>query len=708
MMKTYISALLIVLVAGAQMVQAKESVDDVLAQLNAAEGGTYTPPPEKVAAPVVAKNGAAGEAADVAKSVPAKSQPQEAVAQMVPSGTDALDRLLDRGVEFYKQGKFDEALAVFDTVLSLDRLNGRANSYKMRIAQRLDSQAVGRKSANRVEALSNVESAWTPESKKLVKVEADNEGEVKLDADAVAVQKLEARLKAITIPSMDFTDAPIGDVIDFLSQASRSGGGSDVDFLMVGDVSDGGGITVSIRDMSLYETLQFVVGMASLKFEVLPSAVAIMPVGYVPLSALAMESFDVSPSVGDELGSAASDSDAGADNLFGDDSGDSSDTGVADVAAYFSTVDFPEGASAIYHPKFHKLFVKNTPDNLKAIKGILGDLEEEAILRDAQQVEIETKFVEFSEGALEELGFDWNVYGNGTVAGMQLDPRNAASTGTDPNTGQPLLQNGVAGDQRPGQNLLGGDSRRTNVNGFETVKSGLLGLMGGSPGSMMVGNGDVDLMITALEQSGNADVLSAPRVTTKSGSEATIRVAETHRYPQDYDVETGQRTSPVVKPQDWEDFDLGVSLKVTPVVNPDSGTIDLDLQPQTMKYTGMDEYTVGFNLFDSSGSTSPEISGDGLPLIARMPYFERRSVQSQVTIDDGQTVVMGGMVDERTEEFSDQVPILGDIPYLGRLFRNEGTRSYKRNLVVYVKASIVDQFGMTRTTREAYRQANAD
>ena len=57
-----------------------------------------------------------------------------------------------------------------------------------------------------------------------------------------------------------------------------------------------------------------------------------------------------------------------------------------------------------------------------------------------------------------------------------------------------------------------------------------------------------------MEQEGTADVLSAPKVTTKSGNEAVIRVVEVHRYPQDYDVETGQRTAPVVKPHDWEDI----------------------------------------------------------------------------------------------------------------------------------------------------------
>ena len=220
---------------------------------------------------------------------------------------------------------------------------------------------------------------------------------------------------------------------------------------------------------------------------------------------------------------------------------------------------------------------------------------------------------------------------------------------------------------------------------------------------MMFGNGDIDLKITAMEQEGTADVLSAPKVTTKSGNEAIIRVAETHRYPQDYDVETGQRTAPVVKPQDWEDFDLGVSLRVTPVVDSESNTIDLDLQPEIMKFIDFDEYIVGYNSQQFIGTGGGETVADPT-LRALMPYFERRFVQTQVTIADGSTVVMGGLVDERTETFRDQVPFLGDIPYLGRLFRSEGSRSTKKNLTIFVKATQVDARGLTREQRKLARQ----
>ena len=68
---------------------------------------------------------------------------------------------------------------------------------------------------------------------------------------------------------------------------------------------------------------------------------------------------------------------------------------------------------------------------------------------------------------------------------------------------------------------------------------------------------------------------------------------------------------------------------------------------------------------------------------------------------------MGGLVDERTETFRDQVPFLGDIPYVGRFFRSEGSRNQKKNLVITVKATQVDDRGMTREERELERASAA-
>ena len=410
-----------------------------------------------------------------------------------------------------------------------------------------------------------------------------------------------------------------------------------------------GGITLAIRDLSLYEALQYITEMASLKFEVQANAVAIMPVGYVAPSDLQLVSYDVIPEVGQELENMSGDSGGGIDDLFGDTS-TTSVGGPIDVVGFFSIVDWPQGSSAVYQPNFHKLFVKNTPRNLSQVEDILYDLKEEAIKRRSQQVEIEAKFVEYNEGALEELGFDWTIYDDGSLADFSLKQGGTYFTrgNTYPNTGGvigPANDGTVYNDRLSGAKVistvsvdgqtLGGQSlfgtgQRDNTSAFDSTGrnglGGLASLMGGSPSTLVFQNYNdlpLDLAISAMEQEGTADVLSAPKVTTKSGNEAVIRVVEVHRYPQDYDVETGQRTAPVVKPQDWEEYDLGVVLKVTPVVDVESNTIDLDLQPEITKFLGYDNYLVGINAYESGGNNVSQLFGNSEELVARMPYFEK-------------------------------------------------------------------------------------
>jgi general secretion pathway protein D len=730
MTKTYISSLMVVLVA-AQTIRAQDNLDDVFAQLDAAQGGT------EQAVPATAAPAVAPATATVQTAQPAEVQANDAAALPAAEVPQAADSdLMTRGLEYYSDGELDKAEAVFEAVLAQDPYNRRAMEFLKRTAQRVSATEIAQQRASRAQAMSDVDGAWNP-SAKVVAIPEDGTGAKVKTAQEIAIEGMTARLQKIMIPSLDFRDANIKDVVLFLTETARRQDPSKqgVNILLLGmDNSmamDANNITISIRDMSLYEALQYIVEMASLKFDVQAKAVAVMPVGYVPPTELKLISYDVIPEVGAELESMAGGDSGGVDDLFGDASASSDSSGPADVASFFSIVDWPEGSSAIYQPNFHKLFVKNTPKNLKSVEDILADLEDEAIKKRSQQVEIEAKFVEYNEGALEELGFDWTLYDNGTFAGLEMAPAGSGKNFYQPGEGlssSQTLPDGTTLYNNPqtgykqinrtdaaveagyGQSLFG-QNQRNNTTVFETVQSGILATMGGAPAEMILRNSSsfpFDVAITAMEQEGTADVLSAPKVTTKSGNEAIIRVVEVHRYPQDYDVETGQRTAPVVKPQDWEDYDLGVVLKVTPVVDAESNTIDLDLQPEITKFKGFDIYIAGFNAYESGGNNNSEVFGNSAPLEIKMPYFETRAIQTQVTIADGSTVVMGGLVDERTETFRDQVPFLGDIPYLGRLFRTEGSRSAKKNLVISVKATQVDDRGMTRDQREMQRQAAAN
>ncbi len=708
MNKTYISSLLVVLMAGVQMVSAQGADLDALLTEDSSAG----------------VDGA--EAAVVENDTTA--------AAGVNLSTEGL---LKSGIQNYDEGNYDEARVVFEAVLAKDAYNKKAMAYLRKVAAKTAALESRKTKSVRANAIADVKEAWNPDfADSLASVE--ERGTTQPVKTNPKIVQMTQHMKDIQIPSLDFRDANIKDVVLFLTETCRrmDPSGRGVNMVLLGglgssdsmDVDEGNNITISIRDLSLYDALKVIVEMASLRFEVDENMVMIMPVNYVRSAEISVESFSVNPEVGEELASMAGgggDSGDSMDDLFGGGGGGStsSDTGPVDVSGYFSIVNWPEGSSATYYSSFNKLIVKNTRDNIKKVKTIVDDLEDEAIARRSSQVEIEAKFVEFADGSLSELGFDWNIYGSGTAGGFglvdgstyQVKPGYINTAGNpaelpatfflDPLLGYQKVT-APTGSGKAGESLFGG-GHRTADSVYEPVKSGILASMGGVPPSMLFSDGTFDMKITAMEQNGTADILSCPKVTTQSGYEAVIRVTEIHRYPQDWDVETGQRTAPVVKPQDWEDFDLGVVLRVTPEVDTETNTIKLELNPEIRKFKGFDSYYVAQNSYDAGTSDSFQKGGDDSLLFADMPFFETRSVQTRVTVADGSTVMMGGLVDETTETFRDQVPILGDIPFVGRLFRTEGTRSAKKNLVIFVKATQVDEKGMTRLDREMARKAVA-
>jgi len=784
MMGRKISALLAVfLVMGTGMIRASESLEDIFAQLEAAGKSDMaktqpanTAAKEPVAvAPVVSESvinepvvkepvatvplkestpdAAAPESVPVTnndtnavaeKETPSVNEPADVEEALPAEEVSEQDQLFAKGKSLYRAGEYGKAEMIFEAMLAKDPYDTRATEYLRRTAKKIASREKRKRVASRELAMKEIVETWNPEPKAELQIETGSKGP-SIDENEAAIQAMEKRLKSIVIPTLDFRDANIKDVVLFLSDTCRrlDPEGKGVNILLLGLEGENvdpavaaqataNNITISIRDMDLYSALGYITEMAGLKFVVEPNVVSIMPISYVPQTELILRSYDIIPEVGadmEALSSGAADSGGGADDLFGDTvTTEATQGGPIDVTGFFSVVDWPTGSSATYQPRFHKLFVKNTEKNIQMLEHILNDLVDEAISKRSQQVEIEAKFVEFNEGALDELGFDWTLYDHDTlVGGFRLkdgsyfnpvsgydgstagQPINSGDGSTkiytDPITGYEQI---VSPKYGYGQALFSG-SKRSNQTAFTAAADTMLKLLGGEPATMVLTKGGsfpVDLKIKAMQQAGNADVLSAPKVTTKSGNEAIIRVVEVHRYPQDYDVETGQRTAPVVKPQDWEDYDLGVVLKVTPVVDAESNTIDLDLMPQITKFLGWDEYLVGYNAFAASGNNSDASQGNGASLIAKMPYFETRTVQTQVTVSDGSTVLMGGLVNEITETFSDRVPILGDIPYLGVLFRTECERSSKKNLIIFVKATQVDDHGYTRAEREKVKTIN--
>ena len=215
------------------------------------------------------------------------------------------------------------------------------------------------------------------------------------------------------------------------------------------------------------------------------------------------------------------------------------------------------------------------------------------------------------------------------------------------------------------------------------------------------------------------DLLSAPRVTTKSGQRAVIEVIREFKYPTEFDppqipqnvggsftssgiispltgLSSGgnQGSFPVTPttPTAFEVRNTGVTLEVEPVVGPDEYTIDLNLVPQVVEFEGFINYGSPIQT-SSTNALGVSITNVITPNVINQPIFSTRKVTTSVSVYDGNTVVLGGLMREDVQKVEDKVPILGDIPILGRLFRSSVDQHLKRNLVIFVTARLMKPDG---------------
>ncbi|MEI7850759.1 MAG: hypothetical protein WCH86_02905 [Kiritimatiellales bacterium] len=360
---------------------------------------------------------------------------------------------------------------------------------------------------------------------------------------------------------------------------------------------------------------------------------------------------------------------------------------VTDLVPQFSAVDFPKGSSALYLPDLHKLFVKNTPANLAKLEQILGTFSQAEVSQSEEQVKIETRFVEFNEGALQELGFNWSDAKEGKAFDSgDWSVQDGANLFSGAMRSLPQPQTGALG---VGETRASGPETATRIE--DTFNSKATG-----PGKInfsgKVGGNNIGLILSALDQSSGVDVLSAPSVTTLSGQSAVITVGERHFYPEIYEAGTSQGTLLHVKYEDFKEKILGVEMTVTPTIKGDD--IQMKINPKITELLGWQQFELA--AADSSYTYYQYRVGAVFAhtnIIAKLPLFNRREVKTEVSVASGATIGMGGLIGEKTEAFSDRVPVLGSIPLIGRLFRTEGNRTIKRNLMIFVTASKVSPSG---------------
>lgn len=325
-----------------------------------------------------------------------------------------------------------------------------------------------------------------------------------------------------------------------------------------------------------------------------------------------------------------------------------------------------------------------------------------------RQVKVETQFWEISEGVLEELSLNAFLLKDSNGAFFQTMGDASERSGTT----QTQLRSISAAFKT--ENFTSGPGRIVG----EAVPQGILSLpnqVPALPGALNLGSNvlqtlglskknqqsQIKAFVRALEQKHGSDLMSAPSVTVVSGQTARMSVTQELIYPQSYgDVNPqvsggasfkGGSTSASVAigaatPRDFKMRDVGVQMEVTPTVE-ESGLIHLKIKPEVTEFEGFIEY--GGRSVALTSQIATEVPSGFL-----QPIFSTRSVATELTLEDGATVILGGLTREESVKVEDKVPVLGDLPFFGRLFRSKGMSSQKRNLMIILRAEQVPASGV--------------
>lgn len=380
-----------------------------------------------------------------------------------------------------------------------------------------------------------------------------------------------------------------------------------------------------------------------------------------------------------------------------------------------SLVDAGTGGKIVVDARSNSLIITERPARLARIKAIVEQLD-----RTADQVMIETKFIEVSDNDVKNLGVNWSSLANYRVGvgpdkekGLATVQRTRDQTGSagfnrnDGTTGSSSSGNnqGTTTSTSSGQNSGSTNANTvTATNGVPTAtaSTGVTSSLTSAASTAVTGGvtsavtqgatnafnnlaslvnnegtartlnavfsaDEFRLVLSALQQQSQVKIVSNPTIVTLNNSEATINVGQERPIPRyQYNQQTGN-----LEVNGFDFKPIGVILRVTPQVN-SRGLIRLTVAP---------EVSQSFNNVSFNGN--------------EIPIIETRKTQTTVSLADGYTMGIGGLLQATSSDAVTKVPVLGSIPVLGRLFRSDGRQKDSNNLIIFITAKTISAEGAT-------------
>jgi general secretion pathway protein D len=659
---------------------------------------------------------------------------------------DQLKELLMRAKVQFINGDLTGATETYRVVETRYSDNFEAKEMLKRISQMRQQESYLGYIKTRQEMLEEIEREW--ERPKVFDRQIEETKEVE-----EGPSNIEAKLKLIEIPGVDFFNSPLSEAMTELQRQARLFDLTEPDpakkglniIPLIGEEEEPT-VNIKLNAMPLGKMVEFITEMVGWTFDVRSDAVVIQKTGGTfkgrPLET---EFYQMNPGTVQRLtgssGGGAVDADPFAPAGGGGDGG--GDEGIK-IRAFLENTGIP-----FIDAKGHKfafdgfqMIITHERRYLDLIERILSKLDEES----SKQVEIEAKFLEVQEGALDEISFDWQyswgpastfldetglpatdssgryirsyekiVTGNTRTLATAHSP---AGTSRDTVISMPDNPDASMNIPNPVPNLPGKIGIGAGVSPLTNFSILNEGTAVANPGGadMIIGSSQAALMINALKRKQGTDLLSAPRVTVMDGQSATITVAQEFIYPTEYEpapaptvgggggnndgaglggaiqIQSAIPQFETVAPLDEQPGfrEVGVVLNVTPTIEK-YNSINLRLTPKVTEFDGFIEYGGNSAMIGTSQVGSPPMMIQPSGIL--MPIFSVRKVDTQVSIFDGATVIIGGLTREEVKTVNDKIPVLGNIPLIGKFFQSNAESYQKRNLLIFVSASIVSKGG---------------
>jgi general secretion pathway protein D len=314
-----------------------------------------------------------------------------------------------------------------------------------------------------------------------------------------------------------------------------------------------------------------------------------------------------------------------------------------------STIEADEGTNA--------LIITADPDEMASLEAVIARLD----IRRAQ-VLVEAIIVEMEMKDGEDLGLQWLFASNEGFYGSNINANDTRAA-------------------RIGEAVLPPDS-----DGDDDFDVGnLAGALAATPG-LSLGWGQLDdnlsmtVILSALKEQDNANILSTPSLLTLDNQEAFITVGQNVPFITGSFTNSGGGDGAQNPFQTIEREDVGITLTVTPHIN-EGDSVVLDIEQEVSSLSGL---------------SLTEAASDIIT--------NERRIQTKVLAVDGRVVVLGGLIKDDVQDVTQKVPLLGDIPYLGRLFRSDAEQVTKSNLMIFIRTTIIrDNQQLAGATAEKYR-----